>query len=367
MPEINNKKICIIVSSLGKGGAERSSALISRMLSNLGYEIHIISVLNIIDYQFSGTLLNLGELKDKNDNIIGKLKRIQVLKNYILNQKFNLIIDSRSRPKSIKELIFKFFIYNNQNVVYIVHSSNLKTYLSESKFIFNIIYGRAKAIICVSSEIKKLIEKKYKIDKVFTVYNAVDNSENILLSTIKIKLDFDYILFYGRLEDDVKNISLLLDAYKISKLKSNMVKLLILGEGKDKLKLMRKVMQLNLNEDVKFVPFTSNPFAYIKNSKFVVLSSRYEGFPMIIPESLSVGVPVISVDCISGPNEIIQTGYNGLLVENFNEKALADALNSFIFDKNLYQVCKKNSQDSVKKFSLENISKEWDKMLNELL
>ena len=169
----------------------------------------------------------------------------------------------------------------------------------------------------MSNEIKNLIEKKYKIDNVFTIYNAVDNSENILLSAVKLKLDFDYILYYGRLEDDVKNISLLLDAYKRSKLKSNMVKLLILGEGKDKMKLMQKVISMNLNEDVNFVPFTRNPFAYIKNSKFVVLSSRYEGFPMIIPESLSVGVPVISVDCKSGPNEIIQSGYNGILVENF--------------------------------------------------
>ena len=69
------KKICIVTSSLGKGGAEKSSAVLSTLLHNLGYEVHIISVLNTIDYNYKGTLLNLGALKDKDASFFGKIKR----------------------------------------------------------------------------------------------------------------------------------------------------------------------------------------------------------------------------------------------------------------------------------------------------
>jgi glycosyltransferase involved in cell wall biosynthesis len=267
----------------------------------------------------------------------------------------------------LKEFFFRSLVYRNQNVAFIVHSSKLEVYLPNSKFIFDVLYKRAKGFICVSNEIKKLIQTKYKIDNVYTINNAVDLSKNEVVSKDNMDLDFDYILYYGRLEDDVKNISLLLDSYKISKLRSNGVRLLILGDGTDKGKLMDKVNQLNLYDDVKFVSFTSNPFPYIKNSRFVALTSRYEGFPMVIPEALSVGIPVISVDCQSGPKEIIKNGYNGLLVENFNAQALAEAMNSFIFDEDLYQACKRNAQKSVEKFSIENISKEWDKLVNMLI
>ena len=67
------KKICIVTSSLGKGGAEKSSAVLSILLDNLGYEVHVISILNRIDYDYKGTLLNLGALKDKDASFFGTL------------------------------------------------------------------------------------------------------------------------------------------------------------------------------------------------------------------------------------------------------------------------------------------------------
>ena len=66
MPQV--KKICIVVTSLGKGGAERSSALLTRMLHDNGFEVHLVSLVNSIDYEFSGKLLNLGK-----QNIVSKI------------------------------------------------------------------------------------------------------------------------------------------------------------------------------------------------------------------------------------------------------------------------------------------------------
>ena len=86
---------------------------------------------------------------------------------------------------------------------------------------------------------------------------------------------------------------------------------------------------------------------------------------MAIIESLAVGTPVISVDCETGPKEIIQNNFNGLLVENNNENALAEAIKKMIEDEKLYQTCKNNAQKSVEHLSLTTIAQQWKQLLSE--
>ena len=356
----------MVVSSLSKGGAERSAALISIMLSDLGYDVHIVSVLNHIDYVFKGTLLNLGLLKDEDDSFFGRITRFKAFKNYLKTHNFNVIIDSRSRPNAIKELLIQRLIYKKQKVVYIIHSYKTSTYLPNKKWFYRLFFNKLSKVITVSNAIKIKIEEFYNIQNVTTIYNAVDNENNVAKAKAKIDIDYKYILFYGRLIDEIKNISLLINAYRNSKLNSKNIKLIILGNGVDELVLKQKVRFYELEEFVKFIPYTHNPFPYIKHATFTVLTSRYEGFPMVIPEALSLETPVISVDCLSGPNEVIVNKKNGLLVENYNEKALTEAMNSFIFDEELYDTCKKNAKASVEKFSLKNIAEDWETLLNEI-
>ena len=173
----------------------------------------------------------------------------------------------------------------------------------------------------------------------------------------------DYILFFGRLDDDVKNISLLLEGYSKSNLPSHHIKLKILGEGKDLEMLKMKSETLNIASHVEFLGYNPNPSSIVKSALFTVLTSRYEGFPRSIIESLSLGTPVISVDCKSGPNEIIKTDFNGILVENHNPEALAEAMNRLFKDKDLYLHCKTNSKPSVAQFSEEHIVKQWQSIL----
>ena len=176
----------------------------------------------------------------------------------------------------------------------------------------------------------------------------------------------DYIVYCGRIIDKVKNLKLLLDAYNISILKGNNIKLLILGDGEDLGLIKLYVKELGLDSNIIFKEFSENPFPYFKNARFTVLTSRSEGFAMVLAESLSVGTPVISVNCDAGPKEIIKHEFNGLLTENFNSSALANAFNNFVENKELYEKCKLNAERSVNKFSIDTISKDWEKLLNKI-
>ena len=84
MIKSHSKKLCIVVSSLGGGGAERSSAQLSELLYDLGYDIHIVSVLNKIDYPYKGQLLNLGELKSIKFSIVQQINFEYIFGSFVL-------------------------------------------------------------------------------------------------------------------------------------------------------------------------------------------------------------------------------------------------------------------------------------------
>ena len=355
-------KIAIITSSLGGGGAQKSSANLSFVLSKLDYDVHIISILNQIDYEYQGKLLNLGKLKDQNDSIFGKIKRFRLFYNYLKSENFDYIIDSRARPTFFKQLLINKILYAHQKVIYVVHSYRLKNYIPKSRFLAKVLYKNAFQLVAVSQEIKKLIQLKYGFNQVSTIYNCLSKSE-LVANQDTPKLPQKFILFFGRIDDQVKNISLLIDAYNQSKLAVNNTKLVILGEGPDTTYLKQKTVDLQLQHQIVFLPYCADPSSIIKRALFSVLSSRYEGFGMVLIESLSFGIPVVSVDCKSGPSEVINHKENGLLVDNHNPIALADAFNEFIENKKLYNHCKEQAKQSVEKFSDDIISKSWLNLL----
>lgn len=361
--EATKIKIAIITTSLAGGGAERSSALLSVLLSNFGYQVTVISVLDDIEYAYKGELLNLGLLKKKNDTLLGRLNRLFVFKKYLGKNNFDWVIDNRIRTSSWSEFIISRFILNPKKAIYVVRSFNIELYFPKNKFIAKSIYKKAPYIIAVSNEIKEAIQDRFSYKNVISIYNPIDQEELIQLSNTKVVPE-KFIMAYGRIEDEIKNFSLLIDAYSKSILPHENIPLYIIGDGKDVDALKAKANDLHLAEKIIFKPKLENPFPYVKAAIFTVLTSRYEGFPRVIIESLALGTPVISVNCKSGPKEIILNEQNGLLVENYNVQELSNAMNRLIEEHSLYNTCKNNASKSVEHLSLASILKHWQQILS---
>jgi len=358
----NNNKIAIVSASLGLGGAERFASLLGLMLNNLGYEVHHIIILDIVDYEYQGKLVNLGKLFANENFLFRGSKKGNYIANYLKDNAIDVIIDIRSRPLLLREIFTK-WIYGNRKTYFMIHSSNLEMYLPKSHFWSKYLYGKVTKLVFVSKEIEEKGKTIYGFTNTKTIYNPVNFPEIQFEKPMGIKEN--YFLFFGRIEDKIKNISLLIEAFELSKLQERNIHLLIMGDGSDKEMILNAIKNKRLNDFIDIIPFQKNILPYIQNAKCTILTSYFEGFPMSLVESLAAGTPVISVDCDTGPREIITDNYNGLLVENHNSIDLSKAMNMMIIDEKLYQTCKNNAQKSVEHLSLEIIAQQWKQLLEE--
>jgi glycosyltransferase involved in cell wall biosynthesis len=357
------KKICIVTTSLGSGGAERFGGILSQMLFRLNYDVHILTTKNVLDFEYSGKIFNLEiALNGAKSN----LKKAQLLKRYFNDSKFDVIIDNRPRSVFFKEYVIYKYLFKAQKIIPIIHSYNTDNYLPSSPILARILYNNVYRIVCVSKKIKDRIIKGYNFKHVINIYNPIDFETIIEKSNKQVgeKNGTRYILFFGRIHDKSKNLNLLVKAYNNSELMKNNVLLYLLGNGEDVALIKENVKALSLTNYVIFLPFTSNPYPYIKEALFTVLTSRYEGFPLSLIESLACGTPVISVDCNSGPSEVVKHRENGLLVENYNEFALSGAMDELINNQSLYAHLKQNASTSVRHLEINTIAMQWKKIID---
>ncbi|TXG34557.1 glycosyltransferase [Seonamhaeicola maritimus] len=349
-----SKKICILTDSLSFGGAEKVAANMSISLSNKGYNVFIVSMLNDVDYKYKGTLFNFGVIKRDYNNLGAFLKFIS----FFRSEKFDVIIDHRTRNSYLKELIFSKFIIPKSRVFYCVHNYKLEYYFSmlKTSWISLLPHVKNNTFISVSDEIGIHMEEKLNL-KSKTIYNYLKLSKQGDESHQKKAFIKKYIIGVGRLTE-IKQFDKLIRSYHASCLVRKGIKLIILGEGVERSNLERLVFDLKLQDFVDFLPFTNNPYDLIKNAMALVLTSKVEGFPMVLLEALSLNVPVIAFNCKSGPKEIIVNEKNGLLVENQNEERFVEALNKLL-DESLYEKIKANTSIGLEKFSEEKIIQKW--------
>jgi N-acetylgalactosamine-N,N'-diacetylbacillosaminyl-diphospho-undecaprenol 4-alpha-N-acetylgalactosaminyltransferase len=276
---------------------------------------------------------------------------------FFRNNSFDYIIDARVKHHYLQEWIITKLIYNAPLIVW-VHSYMTHLYFPITKLVARIIYSKSK-IVAVSDKIKAKIYTNYGFDDVTTMYNPIDFSaiENSL--DTDEKLDFEYIIAAGSLKNNIKQFDVLLSCYHQSILPSKGIKLVFMGDGVSLKHLKQLACDLHLQDNVVFLGRKQNPFPFYKEAKCTVLTSKNEGFPMVLIESLATGTPVISYDCDSGPSEIIQNGVNGWLVADQNPQKMTDALNEMVENEKLYLHCKANSKQSVASFSLESIGENW--------
>ena len=243
----------------------------------------------------------------------------------LFNFKTRLIIRISGTPKL--NLFRKFFWKLFSKNVYKVTCPTISTY----KNLKNLkIFSDEKLEILFDPiiSVKEINKKKYEqIDK-------------------KFKND-NFILGIGRLTKQ-KNFQLLIKAFSEINKKFPNIKLIILGEGEERVKLEKLIIDLGLNNKVNLIGYNPNVFNYLQNAKCFISSSLYEDPGFVIIEAGFLNKIVFAADSNTGPSEILDMSKRGILFENKNYNDLVRKFFDFM-DLNQHELNKKKL--NLKKYS----------------
>ena len=164
-----------------------------------------------------------------------------------------------------------------------------------------------------------------------------------------------------------KGIDLLLRAWAIAEKRASGWRLDVFGDG-DRTPYNQLIEDLHIDGSrCELHGRTDNVEAEYVNSSIFVLSSRFEGFGMVLTEAMACGLPVVSFDCPWGPRSIITDGDDGLLVENGNVEALAGDLIRLMADDDLRHQMAANGIKNVQRFSIDYIAECWKKLFESIV
>lgn len=357
-------KIAIATVTLSDGGAERCAAILSNYFVKQGIEVHHLVFSGKVVYPYSGKLVHFEKLKDNSNSIWSRWKRFQAIRNYCKQEQFDFILDFRTKERFWQEVLLNVFVYNH--LIQTIHSIKIDSYIPKSGWKAWLLYHKAKAMITVSDTILAKVENDYYNKHLFTIYNPIDLDYFESKANDLIPFQHAYIVAAGSMNQSIKQFDKLIEIYSKSNLPKQNIHLVILGDGVLKSNYIQLAHNLYLNDKIHFLGIVENPFVYYKNALFGVSTSKYEGLPMVLLETLACGTPVVSWNYESGPSEIIQDQHNGLLVLNQDTNSMVEAFNSMIEDKELYLQCKSNSKTSIRDFSIDKIGAIWMKLFEKL-
>ncbi|GAA4943466.1 glycosyltransferase [Algibacter agarivorans] len=360
---MNHKKhICIIVDCFCGGGAEKVAASFSFLLEKKGYKVSIISLRDDITYKYTGELYNLGR-NEPSVKWIKQLKKVVLFRKYYKSINADFYVDFRMRNRFIMESLLHLFVFKSRKMVMSIQHYNIAYHIPKSA-IFKKVYSQVKAIAAVSNDIVAELKTYHTFNNVKYTPNFVNKDLLVTSKSPPNNIPNNAVLAIGRLNNPVKQFDKLILSYKNTKTFKKGIPLIILGDGPDRLKLEALIEANNLQSSVKLLGFVPNPYDYIKQCKFLVLCSKYEGMPLVILETLTLGKPVVSFDCKSGPSELIIHKENGLLVKDQDFHELEKSIDLLQEDELLYKRLTNNATSSMGKFSGKEIIKDWEAVFN---
>ena len=140
----------------------------------------------------------------------------------------------------------------------------------------------------------------------------------------------------------------------------------VLGDGPDRVSIQRAVDDCGLHESVVLPGQVSDLSPYWRKSSIFVLTSRFEGLPMVMLEAKAYGIPSVSFDCATGPKEIIEDGINGFLVPPCDIDGMAVKLSRLMDDEELRVSFSVHALDGAEKYQLSHITDIWHRLLSQV-
>lgn len=324
--ELQPKRFAFVISDLYGGGAQKSLLYTAEGLFQRGHQVTVFTLRERIEHRIPEGLeiVNLAIInkatKALNTVLVEKWQARQIdkaLKAFRADVVLSCSCDRITRHLNHHNL---YFWIKGDSSAQLRHSPKRgKAFAKQRK------YYNGRNIIAVSHGVEKNLLDVIGIQpsSIQTIYNPYEREPFLDLAKEDVTHPFDdHFIHVGALTN-VKRQDRLLRAYARSGVSTP---LLLLGKGETEAEIRQLIAELGLDNKVVMLGYRRNPYPFIQNAKALILTSDAEGLPRVLIEALLLHTPVVSVDCPSGPKEILTGKLADYLVDQDDEKGLAEAI-----------------------------------------
>jgi GalNAc-alpha-(1->4)-GalNAc-alpha-(1->3)-diNAcBac-PP-undecaprenol alpha-1,4-N-acetyl-D-galactosaminyltransferase len=355
-------KLLFFIGSMRGGGAERVMAVLTDELAKRGHEITLVVMSSYPSFYKLNKDVKLIQFDNRvNNSLFGKIK--YKLKSYFfIRQKIKKInpdvvipfMYSLITPVLISSLFLNIPVIASEHItfdkemsfrlrfkrLYLNKLADRVTVLTEHDF--NYIGNRLRNKVVMPNPLpyKPIDEFSNKREKIILAAGNINRYYH---------KGFDNLIkIWGKIANKYPEW-----------------KLLIAGGGNDEniRKLRELANKYNVNSQFELLGRVKDLDKKLRESSIFVLSSRYEGFGMVLIEAMSQGCACISFDCTAGPREIINNDVDGILVEDQNMDDMTLALSDLIENEDKRERLATEAIKSVDRFSVKNITDKWERLL----
>ena len=376
------KKIAIFINSLAGGGAERVTSYLLPYLVNKGHEVVLVLTEEELAYPVPKEVpIHYLDRSGKNESGVAKLLKLpwlayryaQFLRNENITHSFSLL----TRPCYINIMARWFtshpykLMVSERNFPSMQYGGNhLQARINN--FLVKRLYPKADLVVSNAKASAQDLVDNFGVakERTRTIYNPIDIDKIQQMEGIQDFFDPNYVnaVSIGRLVPE-KNHTFLLDAV----LPFNHLRLYIFGEGELRKSLEEKIQGLGLENRVFLMGFESNPFQYLKAADFFLFGSLNEGFPNVLMEAMCCGLPIVSTNCKSGPDEMMElkeaktgdimfTDY-GILTPVNDVACMQKALEYVLEHPEFLKACKPNLLQRIQDFRREPILEAYHQLI----
>lgn len=353
----------------GSGGLERVlSVKASYLADKLNYDVHILTLNDgnkNLFYEFSRKIA-LHDIK-VNGNPVSYLlsykKGIQKVLDTIKPDVISVCDDG------LKGMMFPLIFGKNIPVIYERHASKqIEIKHEKPSMLLNIINKFKFSLMNFASSrfdtfvvLTKGNTNEWHLDNLKIIPNPMPFE-----SGERSKLSSKTVLVVGK-QSYQKGYDRLLEIWKLVSEKHNDWKLEVYGKLDSSLGLESRSEKLGISDKVTFYPPTKNIHKKYKEASLYLMTSRSEGFGMVLIEAMNFGVPCVSFDCPCGPSDIISNQKDGFVIKNGDIQSFANAVIRLIEQEELRHIMGTNAIENVKRYNIDVIGSQWDNLFTKLL
>ena len=363
-------KITLVTSSLRGGGAERIAVMLADGWSSNRHQISIITLAEASedDYGLSDavrrTALSLiGESSNLVQGIGANLRRMQALRHALKQDRPDVVIGVMSECAVLAILALR-----GMGVPVIASEHIYPKALPLARhwdWLRARAYPHAARVVMLTRDGLDWLNETIPTASGCVIPNPVSYplpaTGRSLAPDALVEAGRPVILTIGRMVYQ-KHLDLAIDAFARIARHYPEARHVILGEGPDRPMLEAKIRDLGLVDKVLMPGWAGNLADWYERATLLLMSSRFEGFPNVILEAMAYGCPAVSVDCPTGPRDIITNGHNGLLVPMNDAARLAEAAARVLANPEERAGMSRAALDVRQRYALPAILHQWDRL-----